>query len=55
MIHLLLPKISMYLFGKVALAGIVIIIVVRTSGIEIYNSAGIKGKSRRLYRNIYIK
>ena len=43
MIYLLLPKISIYLFDKVALAGIVItriviIKVVTTSGIEIHNN-----------------
>ena len=54
MIYLLLPKISIYLFGKVALAGIVIAVVVRTSGREIPNSTGTRRKSRRLRRNIYI-
>ena len=48
MIHSLLPKISIYSFGKVTLAGIVIIIVVRISEIEIYNSTVTRKESRRL-------
>ena len=43
--YLLLPKISIYLFGKVTITEIVINIIIRISGIDIYNSTGTRRKS----------
>ena len=55
MIHSLLPKISMYSFGKVASAGMVIATVARTSEMEIHNSAATRKESRRPRREAYMK